>query len=64
MLIAMRQKVLSIPVKQRVLFGPERFPHEMVVATDAIVAEVLTSTSQPPEAAEPGWLEKLEEDGK
>ena len=38
-------------MKQRVLFGPERFPHEMEVATDAIVAEVLTSISQLPEAA-------------
>lgn len=64
MLVGMRQQVLSIPEKMRMKFGPERFNHEMAEAARLIVAEVLTSISQLPEAADPGWLEKLDEDEK
>lgn len=64
MLTTMRQKILALPEKMRVQFGPERFPHEMAQAAKVLVAEALLSVSRLPEAADPNWLEKLEEDGK
>jgi hypothetical protein len=61
LLIEMRQKLLALPDKMRLKFGPERFDHEMALATKVLVAEALTSVSQLPEAADPHWLEKLED---
>jgi hypothetical protein len=64
MLIGMRQKMLALPEKMRVQFGPERFTHEMAQAAKVLVAEILQSIAQLPEAANLNWLEKLEEDDK
>ena len=64
MLIGVRQKLSALPKKMRSKFGPERFPHDMVQAAEVLVVEALTAESQLPEAADPNWLEKLEEDGK
>jgi hypothetical protein len=62
LLIGMRQKILALPGKLRLKFGEERFPHEMVEATKFMVTEILSSVFQLPQAADPNWLEKLEED--
>jgi hypothetical protein len=62
LLIGLRQKVLAVPGKMRMQFGPERFPHEMLEALRVLVTEALTAVAELPQAAEPDWLEKLEED--
>lgn len=62
MLISMRQKLLILPEKMRQECGPERFNYEMVRPAKVLVVEVLTAVSQLPEAADPNWLKKLEED--
>ena len=43
-------------------FGAVRFPHEMLEATKALVVAALTEVSRLPEAVEPDWLKRLEEE--
>jgi hypothetical protein len=57
----MRQKMLLLPGKLRVRFG-ESFSHEMFVGAKQLVTEALIEVSRLPEAAEPGWLERLEDE--
>ena len=40
----------------------ESFSHEMFVGAKQLVTEALIEVSRLPEAAEPGWLERLEDE--
>ena len=61
LLINLRQQLLSLPLKLGVKFGAERFTREMARDARVLVVEICSEISRLPEAAEPGWLEKMEE---
>jgi hypothetical protein len=61
LLIPMRQSILALPAKLRARIGAE-FTHEMVVKAHELVHETLEHLMKLPEAVEPGWLERLEEE--
>jgi uncharacterized membrane protein YccC len=63
LLIGLRQAMLALPGKMRARFGDERFNHEMLESCRSLVAETLEHASRLPESVDPGWLEKLEEEG-
>jgi hypothetical protein len=60
-LIPFRQAVAAIPTKLRRALG-ERFSHEMGQVAKRIAHETLETLSRLPEAVEPGWQERLEEE--
>ena len=62
LLIGMRQKTLGVTGKMRMKFGPERFDLELTQALTVFLTEVLTAISQLPDAVDPNWLQKLEDD--
>jgi hypothetical protein len=62
LMIAMRQKILTIPSSTGNRFGDRDVPMcEVVAYLQKKVHEVLTELSRLPECAEPDWLERLEE---
>jgi hypothetical protein len=63
MLINMRQKLLTIPGKLllKLRSNPELTPHETSQYVRELVFEGLEEVARLSEAAEPGWLERLEE---
>jgi hypothetical protein len=65
LLIAMRQKMLPIPVKLSARFGPEVFTREMFEAATLFIAEALKEVAQlPVKSTDPDWLNKVDqEDG-
>jgi hypothetical protein len=65
LMIAMRQKILTIPSSTGNRFGDRDVPMREVIAhLRKKVHEVLTELSRLPECVEPGWLERLEDEEK
>jgi hypothetical protein len=62
-LIPFRQAVAAIPSRLRRALG-DRFDHEMVQTARRIAHETLGMLSRLPEAIEPGWEERLDEEEK
>ena len=64
LVIAMRQKLLSLPLNIGNRFGDREVPiREVVEYAKRLINETLTELSRLPECVEPDWLEKLEEEG-
>ena len=63
LMIAMRQKILTIPSSTGNRFGDRDVPMREVIAhLRKKVHEVLTELSRLPECVEPDWLKRLEEE--
>jgi hypothetical protein len=62
--IAMRQRLLALPLNIGNHFGDREVPiREVVEYAKRLMNETLTELSKLPECVEPDWLEKLEEEG-
>jgi hypothetical protein len=63
LVVAMHQKLMILPSKVGNHFGDRAMPmREIVAYSQRLMHEVLTELSRFPEAAEPNWLERLEEE--
>jgi hypothetical protein len=62
LMIAMRQKLLALPLNIGNHFGDREVPiREVVEYAKRLMNETLTELSRLPECAEPDWLERLDE---
>jgi hypothetical protein len=62
LVIAIRQRLLSLPLNIGNRFGDREVPiREVVEYARRLVNETLTELSKLPECAQPDWLERLEE---
>ena len=63
LMIAMRQKLLALPLNIGNHFGHREVPiREVVEYAKRLINETLTELSRLPECVEPDWLERLEEE--
>ena len=63
LMIAMRQKLLALPLNIGNRFGDREVPiREVVEYAKRLINETLTELSRLPECVEPDWLERLEEE--